>query len=288
MKWVHDIALLSKDESTKVGAVIWSSEDDTLHSFGYNGMPRGMNDQHTERQKRPEKYFWFEHGERNAIFNSVRHILTNKIILTTDAILHMDDARAIVSTGIKKIVISENTNLDNRILSLFLETNTNIIIQEKTENIKLKKFFELAKSLQNNFNTTGASIIIDEHYTPIARGFRDLPYGFDIKNINQFSLTEQEQLLESSIKSAIYKTARKNIKNSTIFVTFIPCIGCAKAILTCGINKVICPEPTMILERDLRWKESFQITQKLFNVSGIETHFINEEYLSNNIPKTSN
>ena len=78
MRWVqyfrelaHTVKLKSKDESTQIGAVI-VGKDKEIVSTGYNSFPRGINDKKKERQERPEKYFWFEHAERNAIYNAAR------------------------------------------------------------------------------------------------------------------------------------------------------------------------------------------------------------------------
>src|SRR3989338_3606723 len=71
-----DIALaaaqLSKDTSTKVGAIIVGPTNE-VRSLGYNGAPRGCNADEDERGRtRPEKYFWFSHAEMNAITNAAR------------------------------------------------------------------------------------------------------------------------------------------------------------------------------------------------------------------------
>ena len=67
----EQVKLKSKDQSTQIGAVI-VGEDNEVLSTGYNSFPRGMDDSKQERQERPEKYFWFEHAERNAIYNAAR------------------------------------------------------------------------------------------------------------------------------------------------------------------------------------------------------------------------
>jgi len=61
----------SKDRSTKVFCII-VGPDREIRSTGYNGMPRGVNDDIKERHERPMKYLYFEHAERNAIFNASR------------------------------------------------------------------------------------------------------------------------------------------------------------------------------------------------------------------------
>jgi dCMP deaminase len=100
----EQVKLKSKDESTQIGAVIVGCDNEVL-STGYNSFPRGMDDSKKERQERPEKYFWFEHAERNAIFNAARvgTALKDSTIYLTSGLPCMDCARGIVNSGIKTI-----------------------------------------------------------------------------------------------------------------------------------------------------------------------------------------
>lgn len=95
----------SKDGSTKVAAMLIGRHSHEVRSSGYNGMPRGCNDDLPERHERPEKYFWFEHAERNAIYNAARvgTQLAGSLLLVT---MHpcMDCARAIVQAGVEEVV----------------------------------------------------------------------------------------------------------------------------------------------------------------------------------------
>jgi len=52
LKLAHEVASWSKDDSTKVGAVIMG-HDHTPRSFGYNGFPEGVDDTIPERNERP-------------------------------------------------------------------------------------------------------------------------------------------------------------------------------------------------------------------------------------------
>ena len=100
----EQVKLKSKDQSTQIGAVIVGVDNEVL-STGYNSFPRGMDDSLQERQERPEKYFWFEHAERNAIYNAARIgvSLKNSTIYITSGLPCMDCARGIVNSGIKII-----------------------------------------------------------------------------------------------------------------------------------------------------------------------------------------
>ena len=97
----------SKDERTKVGAVI-VGKDKEIVSTGYNSYPRGIVDNRPERQERPEKYFWFEHAERNAIYNAARIGVSTKgcTMYLTCGIPCADCARGIINAGISRIFVT--------------------------------------------------------------------------------------------------------------------------------------------------------------------------------------
>lgn len=63
----------SEDRSRQVGCVIVGNAND-VRALGFNGLPRGVNGGVDERHRREngEKYYWFEHAERNAIYNAAR------------------------------------------------------------------------------------------------------------------------------------------------------------------------------------------------------------------------
>jgi dCMP deaminase len=111
----EQVKLKSKDESTQIGAVIVGIDNEIL-STGYNSFPRGMDDSKIERQERPEKYFWFEHAERNAIYNAARIgvSLKNSTIYLTSGLPCMDCARGIVNSGIKIVWCKKECTTKNK------------------------------------------------------------------------------------------------------------------------------------------------------------------------------
>ena len=106
-----NVSKWSKDESTQVGAII-VDENRTILSTGYNGIPRGCEDS-PQRQIRPQKYFYFEHAEKNAIYNAARtgtKLDGSSIYVTMFPCV--DCARAIIQSGIRRI-ISPEADLSN-------------------------------------------------------------------------------------------------------------------------------------------------------------------------------
>lgn len=105
LRLVSEISTWSKDDSTKVGAYIIDSERRPI-SHGYNGPPRKIDDSKPERYKRPQKYFWFEHAERNAIYNSTSIPKGCTIYITHPPCA--DCARAIIQKDIARVVINRD------------------------------------------------------------------------------------------------------------------------------------------------------------------------------------
>jgi dCMP deaminase len=106
------VAEMSKDRSTKVGAVL--VRDRKIISTGYNGFPRMIDDNVESRHERPAKYQYTEHGERNAFYNAAFDG-----VKTEGSILYVipfapcaDCARAIIQCGVEEVHIEIDSTLD--------------------------------------------------------------------------------------------------------------------------------------------------------------------------------
>ena len=150
MKWdkyflniAENVKLKSKDRRTQIGAVI-VGKDNEIVSTGYNSFPRGINDNVEERQIRPEKYYWIEHAERNAIYNAARIgvSLRDTTMYLTCGIPCSDCTKGIISSGIKKIYCKVQDTTRNRehwdehakrSLQMCKESNVEIIFYDEKE-----------------------------------------------------------------------------------------------------------------------------------------------------------
>jgi dCMP deaminase len=103
------VASWSKDTSSQVGVVI-VGDHQRLLSIGYNGLPRGCNDDPKMNPGRhesgnPEKYLWYEHAERNAIYNAAAEgIALRDATMYAPNAACCDCARAVVQSGIKRFI----------------------------------------------------------------------------------------------------------------------------------------------------------------------------------------
>jgi dCMP deaminase len=104
MSMIYLFAMKSKDTSTKIGAIV-VGQDNEVVTMGFNGLPRGVNDNVPERNERPEKYLWYEHGERNALYNANRiGVNTKGCRMYTQGIPCADCARGIIQSGITTVI----------------------------------------------------------------------------------------------------------------------------------------------------------------------------------------
>lgn len=112
MELADYISQWSKDRSTRVGAIIVNDRNPI--SMGYNGFPRGSDDNNDERHERPDKYEWVLHAEENAIINAARHGQQTK-----DCEMYVSwfpcskCAGMIVNSGIKKLFCDKRPDFSN-------------------------------------------------------------------------------------------------------------------------------------------------------------------------------
>ena len=140
----------SKDQSTKLVVVIVDT-DDLIRSTGYNCFPRGLDDEeHPERQERPEKYKWFSHAERNAITNAARvGVSTLGCTMYIESIPCVDCANAIIQAGIDTIIIEEVGAVDKWVsrkewvdsiyTGLLMLTESGVAVYEKDQGKEVNK-----------------------------------------------------------------------------------------------------------------------------------------------------
>lgn len=97
--------LFSKDPSTKVGALFMYPETLQILSMGYNGMPRGVDETKSDRWKRPLKYKYLEHAERNAIYNAAQSGTPLRDSICVASLCPCSDcARGLIQSGCKMVI----------------------------------------------------------------------------------------------------------------------------------------------------------------------------------------
>ena len=117
------ISVWSKDPSTKVGCVV-VGEDREIRSTGFNGFPRGINDDASRLTDRDKKYPLICHAEENAIMHAARIGISLKgstAYVTWPPCSRC--ARSLIQAGIEEIVYPETKAIPERWLEDFNTSN---------------------------------------------------------------------------------------------------------------------------------------------------------------------
>ena len=107
MQMCDHISEWSEDRDFKVGCVIVDPQGHAVRTIGYNGLPRGVKANCEERFNRSsgEKFFWFEHAERNALYNALRiGVSLRGCTAYVNRFPCADCGRALIQSGIARLV----------------------------------------------------------------------------------------------------------------------------------------------------------------------------------------
>ena len=109
----------SKDPSTKVGCVV-VGPDREIRSTGFNGLPRGIEDNEERLNNREIKYPMICHAEENAIMHAARIGISLKectAYVTWQPCTRC--ARSLIQAGILTVIYPKNTDIPDRWASDF-------------------------------------------------------------------------------------------------------------------------------------------------------------------------
>ena len=118
----------SKDPSTKVGCVV-VGEDREIRSTGFNGFPRGIDDDPERLSDREKKYPLICHAEENAIMHAARIGVSLK-----DSTAYVTwppcsrCARSLIQAGIREVVYSSSEEIPERWIEDF-EISTSMLAE---------------------------------------------------------------------------------------------------------------------------------------------------------------
>ena len=117
LQLADQIAQWTEDRNFSVGAVI-IGPDLEIRATGYNGLARGVDADDDSRFDREsgEKFFWFEHAERNAIYNAARiGTSLDKCTIYINRFPCSDCSRAIIQSGITRVVCPRKPAHDGKL-----------------------------------------------------------------------------------------------------------------------------------------------------------------------------
>ena len=102
---VKAVAALSKDPSTKVGCIALDDSRNIV-ATGYNGFPRGVNDDPARYNDRPTKYKLISHAEQNLVAQAA---FSGQSLAGTTVVLSAlypcsACAKSLIQAGVKRII----------------------------------------------------------------------------------------------------------------------------------------------------------------------------------------
>lgn len=99
------VAALSKDPSAKVGAVALN-DDGILLAVGYNGFPRGVNDDPERYAVKDVKYRLVSHAEQNLVAQAAYagHSLKGATVVLSGLYPCSSCAKSLIQAGVRRII----------------------------------------------------------------------------------------------------------------------------------------------------------------------------------------
>ncbi|WP_367648592.1 deoxycytidylate deaminase [Ruegeria arenilitoris] len=152
----------SEDTSRKVGCIIVGPANE-IRATGYNGLPRGVSACEEIRHSRENgnKYLWFEHAERNAIYNLARTgVSAEGCTMYVNSFPCADCARAIVQSGISTLKTFESDSADEvfskhfvAAKEMFEEANVRLVVYSRSDKLILQteEAFDEARDPKNRY-----------------------------------------------------------------------------------------------------------------------------------------
>lgn len=132
------------------------------------------------------------------------------------------------------------------------------------------------------------SVIIDSDNVLVATGYNSLPRGVELdRDSKRVSREDNEKYywVEHAERNAIYNAARRGtvLKGCKLYVPWISCSDCARAIIQTGITEVIIHQNGQDFydeNTNGKWVEAHKKTLTMFLEAGVKTRFVTTEIVN--------
>ena len=165
---------------------------------------------------------------------------------------------------------------------------------EKNKNISWDSYF-MSVALISSFRskdikTKNGACIVGENKKILGIGYNGLPKNFKDKKEfwndecdNDLINSKHSYVIHAEVNSIL--NSNSNIQNSTIYITYLPCINCSKLIIQSGIIKVVFLEE----KNSKKYEEINKVVKKILKIGKvklikfekIKTSKFDLEFLSN-------
>lgn len=106
LELAQQIASWSKDPSSKIGAIAVGSKGQVL-AQGYNGFPRGIEDNESRFENKELKYKYVVHAEMNLIYNASYNgvSLDGSTVYVTGLPVCSECAKGLIQVGVQQVIM---------------------------------------------------------------------------------------------------------------------------------------------------------------------------------------
>jgi len=106
LELAQQVASWSKDPSSKIGAIAVGSKGQVL-AQGYNGFPRGIEDNESRFENKDLKYKYVVHAEMNLIYNASYNgvSLDGSTVYVTGLPVCSECAKGLIQVGVQQVIM---------------------------------------------------------------------------------------------------------------------------------------------------------------------------------------
>ncbi len=138
------------------------------------------------------------------------------------------------------------------------------------------KMAQLVSSKSKDRSTQVGCVIVGPQNEVRSTGFNGFPRGIDDTVADRHERPAKYKWTEHAERNAIYNAARAGTSTDRcrIYVPWLPCTDCARAIIQAGITEVIGVDADL---DNPRWAEDFALAKSMMEEAGVTVRFVAEE-----------
>ena len=131
----------------------------------------------------------------------------------------------------------------------------------------------VAKRSKDTSTKLGA-VIVGPDQEIRSTGYNCFPRGINDAAPERYERPEKYKWIEHAERNAIYNAARMGtpLKDCSIYVAWIPCTACSRAIIQVGIVEVVVEDPDV----PERWRDDFTRSLTMLDEAGVRVRRLND------------
>ena len=127
-------------------------------------------------------------------------------------------------------------------------------------------------------DTTNGAIIVNQYGTLLGSGANSFPPGVTLNEV-RLARPLKYEFMEHAERKAIYRAARSgnDTAGATLYCPYACCHDCARAVIECGITRVVADQRLMDRAPD-RWRASIDRGNVMLDEAGVRRTYLNVQF----------